>query len=148
MNTILLDLSKHSTYNTHLLCTLDEARLRATAARDWTLEEKTERGNLFTWAAQIFYIFYRHVCLNWIFSQQSLWRLLNYLLPRGDKPLDFALFLAAFDETGFLTGGFRQARTHTVCQRVCLGTWVCARTQHCPLPHAVATLSRTLPNKQ
>lgn len=47
-----------------LLCTLDEACLRATATCYRTL------------------------------------------LPRGDKPLDFALFLAALDETGFLTAGF------------------------------------------
>lgn len=48
MNTILLDLSEHSAQNTHLLCTLDEARLRATAARDWTLEEKTEREETYS----------------------------------------------------------------------------------------------------
>lgn len=74
--------------------------------------------------------------------------LLNHLLPRGDKPLDFALFLAAFDEAGFLTGGFRQTRTQAVWQRVRVGARAGARTQNRPLPQAVATLARTLPNKQ
>lgn len=73
---------------------------------------------------------------------------MNYLLPRGNKPLDFALFLAAFDETGILTGGFWQACTQTVWQRMCVGTWVAARTQDGPLSQAVATLPRTLPHKQ
>lgn len=83
-----------------------------------------------------------------MFSSVFITAVKNYLLPRGDKPLDFSLFLAAFNEAAFLTGRFRQARAHTVWQSVCLGTWVGARTRNCPLPQAVATLARTLPSEE
>lgn len=61
--------------------------------------------------------------------------------------MDFALFLAAFDETGFLTGGFRQASAQCVCQRGRPDPRVGVRAKHRPLPQAAATLTRTLPDK-
>lgn len=71
----------------------------------------------------------------------------NHLLPRWDKPLDFALFLAAFDEAGFLTSRFRQAYAQTILQRLWLSTCVESCTQHCPLPQAITAFVRTLKQK-
>lgn len=111
--------------------------------------ENGERKRRFAWknilhtAQLLLYSFKCHM-----FSSVFITAVKNYLLPRGDKPLDFSLFLAAFNEAAFLSGRFRQACAHTVWQSVCLGTWVGARTRNCPLPQAVATLARTLPSEE
>lgn len=97
------------------------------------------------------YLFHPHASPLWNFTPSYhtfLQLLCNYLLPCGNKPLDFALFLAAFHETRFLIAGFWQAYTQTFWQCVRLDTRFGGCTQYCPLPQAVATLTRTLPNKQ
>lgn len=71
-------------------------------------------------------------------------RLCTHLLPRGDKPLDFAELLAAFEEAGLLTAGPRQADARAVWQRVRPVAGLCARAHHRPLLQAVPALPRAL----
>lgn len=106
----------------------------ATSYRTLNTEQRRGKESLLT-----------HCTLTALLIQPSCQRsqlLLSYLLPRGDKPLDLALFLAAFEEAGLLTGRFRQACTRAVWQSgVCLDTGVGARTQDGPLLQTIATLA-------
>lgn len=119
-----------------LLCTFDEASLISTATRCWTLNtQKTEQ------------IFFKHKTLYISCVSAHLYQWI-YLLPLGDEPLQLALFLAASEETGFLTGRFLQTCTLAVRQRVSLSSCVVARTRNSSPLQTAATLTRTLQIKK
>lgn len=122
------------TFSAHLMKRAWEPRPHVTEHWMWN---RAETESLFTLAKNTF-----KYCISAV-----LFILISYLLPCGDKPLDLALFLAASDEAGILTSRFWQACALAVGQRVCLGTRVRAHTQHSPLLQTIATLTRTLPNK-